>query len=111
MTSPRSVPHSSEVTHMAQRAKAKRAKSGSRGLTGVCKTLADAIKKCKKDIVLDNRAIDAQEALIQRLMSQGAKPAIVKQAREHLKVLNGKLESDEGQLSAFEDEFAAECRP
>jgi hypothetical protein len=53
----------------------------------------------------------AAERLIQQLIRQGAKPAIVKQARENLAVLKHTLDSDEPQLSAFEDEFATECRP
>jgi hypothetical protein len=80
-----------------------------RGLSGFCKVLSNGIKLLRKDIVADNKAISAQESFIQQLTKQGAKPAIIKQAKQRLTMLNDTLESDEAQLSAFQDEFAADC--
>ena len=92
---------------MAKRAKA----AAGRGLSGVCKLLSDGIKELKKDIAADKKAISAQERFIRQLTKQGAKPAIINQAKQRLEMLNSTLEGDEAQLIGFQEEFAAECRP
>jgi hypothetical protein len=74
-----------------------------------CNVLKRGIEQLKKDIIADRKAIRLQEALIQQLIKQKAKPEIIKAAQERLAMLQSTLESDEAQLSAFQDEFAADC--
>jgi hypothetical protein len=104
---------------MATKAKAKKTKAkktttarakAAAPLSGFCKVLSDGIKGLQKDIVADDKAITAQETFIQQLIRQGAKPAVVDQATQRLTMLQSKLQDDEAQLSAFQDEFAADCR-
>jgi hypothetical protein len=86
------------------------AKRKAKALSAFCRVLQDGIKAGKKDVSQDKKDIAAQERLIRRLIKTNAKPALIEQAQERLKMLKHKLETDEAQLSAFEDEFAADCR-
>ena len=89
----------------------KRKAAAKAGISGFCKVLSNGIKDLQKAIRDDRKAIADQKSFIQQLIKQGAKPAIVAQAKDRLTMLEDKLESDEAQLSAFQDEFAASCRP
>jgi hypothetical protein len=93
----------------AKRSAKARAKPTARA--GFCGVLKRGIIAGKQDVKDDERKITAQERLIAQLTKQGAKPAIIKQAKDVLASLENKLASDEAQLSAFRDEYAAEGCP
>ena len=87
----------------------KRKAAGTLGLSGFCRVLANGIKALGKALIDGRKAIAEQERFIQQLIAQGAKPAVIAQAKERLATLKDTLESDVAQLSAFRDEFAADC--
>jgi hypothetical protein len=74
---------------------------------GVCGILKRGIIAGKQDVKDDKRKITAQERLIAQLTKQGANPAIIQKAKDVLASLQDKLSTDEAQLSAFRDEYAA----
>jgi hypothetical protein len=90
------------------KAKAKAKAKAQSGLSGFCRVLKSGIDTIKKDIIAERKNITAQ-SFIRQLMNQQAKPAIIAQAQDRLTSLQDKLEGDEAQLSAFQDEFAADC--
>jgi hypothetical protein len=75
-----------------------------------CQILKRGIDQLEKDVKNDEKSISTQEDLIQQLIANHAKPPIVEKAKERLQMLQSQIEGDEAQLSAFRDEFAADCR-
>lgn len=90
-------------------AKAKAKAKTQAASSSFCNLLKRGIKEIEKDLITDGKNITAQENFIRQLRKEQAKPALIKQAEERLAMLQNKLELDEAQLSAFQDEFAADC--
>jgi predicted nucleic acid-binding Zn-ribbon protein len=82
------------------------------GPRDVCDLLEDAIKFIKQDIAAKEARIEVLTGRLQKLQDQQDPDlAQIAEIQADIQQLETELASDRPQLSAFEEEFAAACRP
>ena len=78
----------------------------------ICDLFASAIHQLRRDIPEDERQVEALQRLLDaRQHRTSPDPAQIKLLSSRLEQAQQKLAEDQAQLTAFTEEFAADCPP